>query len=133
LWGITIGSVLDFTIVEIIIVTDAILISILGVAVGSVVGFNKGLDSECQCFQEVVFIFGILFKLGTFDGRSSENINRAANLWDLICIRVFETYADGVVSYFNTVIKQSINVLATEEILNWWLLKNKLFIFIIPS
>ena len=105
LWRISVSSILDLAIVEIIVVTNGILIAVLGVAVGSVIVILDGLESEGEVVHKDVrgFWFGI--ESGALDGRSSQDIHRAAKLDDSLCVSLPELDTDGVVISNHTVIE----------------------------
>jgi len=83
---VSVCSVLDLTIVEIFVVTDGIDISVLLIAVGSVIDLLEGLDSECEVVQEDIAGLRIGVKFGAFDGSSRQNVHGAADLlFILLC------------------------------------------------
>ena len=54
MWRVTVGSVLDLTIHVIIVISEGVLVSVLGVAAGLVIVFLDGLESEGDVFEEEV-------------------------------------------------------------------------------
>ena len=105
MWRISVSSILDFAIVEIIVVTNGILITVLGVAVGSVIVILDGLESEGEVVHKDVRTFCVGTESCALDGRSSQDIDRAANLDGSICFSLLELDADGVVISNHAVIE----------------------------
>lgn len=105
LWRISVSSILDLAIVEIIVVTNGILIAVLGVAVGSVVVILDGLESEGEVVHKDLRTFFVGIESSAFDGRSSQDIHRAAKLDVSLCFGLPELDADGVVIFNHAVIE----------------------------
>jgi hypothetical protein len=53
---ITVCSVLDFTIIEVIIVTDGVDVTILYIGVNSIIVILLWLDSEGDVIEEIIFV-----------------------------------------------------------------------------
>ena len=79
---ITVLSDLDFAIIEVIVVTEGELVSILLIGVDLVIVFLLWLDSEGNVVEEVISIFFFNFEFGALDGGSRHNIDLATRFWE---------------------------------------------------
>ena len=120
LWRVTVGSVLDLTIHVIIVISEGVLVSVLGVAAGLVIVFLDGLESEGDVFEEEVSWGFVVEESGTLDGRSFQNIDTAAWFDYIFCFGLFDLDANCVVVSNHAVIKVLLQKVATKEIFRRW-------------
>lgn len=82
---VTVCSVLHFTVIEVIVVTDGVDVTILYIGMDGVVVLLLWLDSEGDVIEEPIGVFWVKLKLGALDRGAREEIGLTTRFWCAIC------------------------------------------------